>query len=126
MPRLHSSFIFLAIGAAASSGCTPSHEPTAVFENGKITEIRNCSPPSEAEKLACLRLVCEKTLYERSLLPTGTRVVQWTQSNNFSDDPARSTHMAKYAYESTFRYAACEMTGLEVVSANEVIPKLQQ
>jgi len=111
--------------AALVCACTPNSDPTPVFENGKIVEILNCSPPSDASRLRCLALICEKELHARGLLPPGAKVVRWTQSYNRSDNPTHTTHTAKYSDESTFRYAACEMTDLRIESTNEVIPRDQ-
>jgi hypothetical protein len=120
-PSPFASIAWLPLGALLAA-CAPNSDPIPVFAGGKIIEIQNCSPPSESNRLLCMTLICEKALYDRALLPPGANVVQWTKYYNRSDDPTRTTHTAKYADASTFRYAACEMRDLRVESAHEVIP----
>jgi hypothetical protein len=113
--------IALALGTLPSIYLIGSGNPVPVFENGRIVEIQNCESPTAENMLRCAGLICEKELYARSLLPPGVKIVEWNRQHHFSDDPDRSIHTAKYADQSKFRYAACEMSELRVVSANEII-----
>ena len=100
------------------SGCAPPDAPAAVMADGKISEVRNC-PPSDAKyEVECLRLVCEKVLYERGTIPAGARVIAAQGRYGMSDMPGKTWHQVKFSQADGYGYAECEMQGRDVVAAH--------
>lgn len=102
------------------AACAPPDAPSPVMEGGKIVEVRNCPSSNEKYKIECLRLSCEKALFEKGTLPPHSRVVAARSDHSISDKPGQSTHTMKFPELDKFRYAMCEMDGDKIVAMREL------
>lgn len=121
--------IFVALGlhlaAVALVGCGPSDAPVVAMDAGKIFEIRNCPAASSKYEVECLRLACEKVLFERGTIPAHAQIVAARSSYNVSDKPGFSSHEVKFPEQDRFRYAMCEMKGNQVTAVRELSAREQ-
>lgn len=98
-------------------GCAPPDAPVVVMDAGKILAVRNCPPSNTKYEFECLRLACQKILYERGTIPVGAPIVATQGSHNISDMPGKSWHQVKFQQADGFGYAECEMNDKDVISA---------
>src|SRR5690606_31860474 len=100
--------------------CAPAaDEPMTVMVNGKISEVRGCSPPKENNRTSCLRALCEKALYDRAILPPYAQISKSQSVVNRSVQPQRTEHTLKFQHNGQARFAKCEMDDLVVFTAQE-------
>jgi hypothetical protein len=120
-PLPHWALAFVTPIVSFLVACSPStDEPMTIMVNGKISEVRGCAPPDEKNRTSCLRVLCEKVLYERAVLPPYAQVKKSHSIVNRSDLPRRTEHTLKFQHNNQVRFAKCEMDDLVVVTAHEV------
>lgn len=70
--------------------------------------------------MTCRSYFCEIALHQQNLVPAYASAQQSRHLSNFSDQPARSVHLAKYEQSEKTLYTKCELDGNKVQSLSRI------
>ena len=113
--------LVITAAAAVFAGCVrPSDVPLLITSEGRAVSTENCERSSGQNQVTCRGYFCEIALHKQNVLPAYASSRHSRHLHNFSDQPLRSVHMAKYEGSEKTIYAKCEMEGDAVTVVSQI------